>query len=287
MELRPLAAILALGLSPGLQSQPPQFKSQTLAVRVDVLATDGRKPAASLAAADFELRDNGVIQTIEVVETDGVPVSVVLALDTSASIDGKRQSELVSAANALLDDLHRADRAALLTFSHSVKVDVPMTTDLARIRTALDTLQPAGRTAIMDVVHTSLALTLGEAGRSLVVVCTDGNDISSWLQPGDVVESARRSNAVVYSVATADARSNTSLDAIVDTTGGRRLRVKHGTDLKDAFDQILREFRSRYVLSYTPAGVQPGGFHRLEVRTTRRALKVQARPGYVGIGQVP
>ena len=56
--------------------QQPSFRSNTLAVRVDALVTDGRKPAAGLAATDFELRDNGVAQTIELIDATDVPINV-------------------------------------------------------------------------------------------------------------------------------------------------------------------------------------------------------------------
>jgi hypothetical protein len=59
------------------------FSSRTVGVRVDVLVTNGRMPVGGLTAADFELRDNGVLQSIEIVDSSG-PINVVLALDVSA-----------------------------------------------------------------------------------------------------------------------------------------------------------------------------------------------------------
>jgi hypothetical protein len=52
----------------------------------------------------------------------------------------------------------------------------------------------------MDAAYVALTTTLAQAGRSLVVVCTDGADTSSWLEPQEVLESAKRSNAVLYAV---------------------------------------------------------------------------------------
>src|SRR5450830_1918035 len=57
------AALLLSGPIHALQKQ--SFSSGTLGVRVDVLVTDGRNPVAGLTAPDFELRDNGVLQTID------------------------------------------------------------------------------------------------------------------------------------------------------------------------------------------------------------------------------
>src|SRR5437868_3040209 len=71
----------------GSQAQSP-FKSGVDAVRVDVQVGDGGRPVAGLTADNFELRDSGVHQEIEALTLRDVPLSVLLALDTSASVNG-------------------------------------------------------------------------------------------------------------------------------------------------------------------------------------------------------
>ena len=250
-------------------------------MRVDVLVTDARKPVLGLTAADFELRDNGILQTVQVLDTAEVPLNVVLALDTSASTEGKRHADLVSASQALLDGLNPADRAALVTFNQAV-TPAALTSDVRALRTQLEQIKPSGRTAVMDGVYVALATTLAQAGRSLVVVYTDGSDVSSWLESGEVVESAKRSNAVVYAVTPAGSQRTASLDEVTRATGGAKLRVTSSSELRGGFERIMQEFRSRYILAFTPSGVQAGGLHRLDVRVKRRGVTVNARPGYVG-----
>lgn len=276
--------LLALALVASVTAdtgQQPSFRSGAVGVRVDALVTDGRKPVAGLSASDFELRDNGVLQSIQLVEADDIPLNVVLALDTSASTTGKRHADLMAASAALLDELREGDQAALTTFSHAVTPLLAPTTDLAAVREKLQAITTAGRTAVMDAVHVALTQTIAQPGRSLVVVCTDGSDVSSWLRPEDVVESARRSSAVVFGVATANGRHVAPLDAVAEATGGEVL-VESSDDLRDAFRRIVQDFRNRYILAYTPEGVEAGGFHRLDVRVKRRGLNVKARPGYIG-----
>ncbi len=281
---RTLAPLLALPLAVLLQSsQQPSFRSGTLGVRVDVLVTDGHKPVGGLGAPDFDVRDNGVPQSIELVDAVDVPLNVVLALDTSGSTAGARQADLVAASQVVLDGLRPIDRAALTTFSHAVVPRVALTTDLAAVRDALRRLTPSGRTSVMDGVYVALMTALAQPGRSLVVICTDGADISSWLRPDEVVESAKRSNAVIYAVTSADARRASSLEALARATGGDTMRVASNADLRGAFQRILQEFRSRYILAYTPAGVAQGGVHRLDVRVRRRGLTVKARQVYIGV----
>ena len=280
--LRPLAVACAL-LSLAQTAQRPTFSSRALGVRVDVLVTEGHKPVAGLTARDFELRDNGVLQSVEVVDAADVPLNAVLALDTSASIRGKRQQDLIAAGDALLAGLKPADRAALTTFSHAVAPRVPLTDDFAAIRAELRHIEPDGQTAVMDGAYAALTVTLAQTARSLVIVCTDGTDTSSWLEPNEVLDAAKRSNAVVYAVATSDAHRPRALTDLADATGGHLIQIKSSTELAAALQRILEEFRSRYILAYSPQGVAAGGFHTLDVRVKRRALTVKARPGYIGV----
>ena len=283
-RMRHPAALFALGLlawSAPVDTQT-RFSSRTLGVRVDVLVTEGRNPVAGLTAGDFELRDNGVVQRIESVDATDVPVNAVLALDTSASIAGKRRTDLVGAGEALLDGLKPVDRAALTTFSHAVAPRISLTPNLGAVREALQHMAPRGQTAVMDGLYVALTSTLDQSGRFLVVVCTDGTDTSSWLQPSEVLEVAKRTNAVIYAVTAADAKRSDALKQITDATGGQVMPVKSSDELRPTFQRILAEFRSRYVLAYTPNGVTPGGFHKIDVTVPRRHVTVKARPGYAG-----
>jgi len=50
--------------------------------------------------------------------------------------------------------------------------------------------------------------------------------------------------------------------------------------LRRTFSKIVNDFRSRYVLTYTPRNVSATGWHRIEVRLTNRKGDVTARRGY-------
>jgi VWFA-related protein len=259
------------------------FSSRTIGVRVDVLVLDGGRPVGGLTARDFELRDNGVLQRVEVVDAADVPINAVLALDSSASIRGRRLTDLIAAGDALLDGLKPVDRAGVITFNHAVSPPVRLMSDLRDARTALRAVDPRGRTAVMDGVYVALTSTIDQAGRFLVVVYTDGADTMSWLKPSEVLEASKRANAVVYAVTPAGGRRSDPLKDLTEATGGQMLEVTSSGDLRPAFQRILTEFRTRYVLAYSPEGVSPGGFHRLEITVPRRRATVKARAGYIGV----
>jgi hypothetical protein len=70
------------------------------------------------------------------------------------------------------------------------------------------------------------------------------------------------------------------LETLVEVTGGRVLAARDPDDLRDAFTRIVQEFRSRYVLTYTPKNVETTGWHPIEVKLKERKGTIKARRGY-------
>lgn len=262
-------------------AQQATFSSRVEVVRVDVLVSDRGVPVRGLGAADFEVGDNGVPQRVELISFEQLPLRVVLALDMSDSVVGERLTNLRSASLALLDALEAGDEAALITFNESVNLRAASTGEFTRVRAALERVEPAGATSTIDAGFA--ALTIGESGvgRGLVIFFSDGLDTSSWLQQDDVLDIAKRCDAVVYAVSTTRASDDRFLRALTEQTGGRRISVEKTKDIGAAFLEMLNEFRQRYVISYTPTGVAREGWHRLTVKVKNRNVTVRARPGYL------
>lgn len=257
------------------------FSSRIDAVRVDVLVTENGRPVQGLTPADFEVLDNGVRQRVDLASFEQIPLNVVLALDMSASLQGLRLGHLQTAGKRVLEGLKTGDRAALVAFSHVVAPTQALTEDLDRVRAALDQARGEGLTSLVDAAHAGMLLGESDAGRSLLIVFSDGVDTSSWLTADAVLETARRGDVVVYSVEVGERRASFPRD-LSEVTGGRLFAIESTRDLSSAFANILEEFRMRYLVSYSPQGVEPGGWHRLDVRVRNRGVTVKARPGYFG-----
>lgn len=273
-----LSAIVAV--SNVMAAQDPVFKVRTDGVRVDVLVTERGRAVEGLGAADFEVRDGGIVQTIDLVALGDVPVSVVLALDLSSSVRGPTLESLRHAGLALLDGLRPEDQAALLTFNTATTMRVPLTADTTPIRAALREAQGSADTSVVDATLAAMLVGDAEAGRTLIVVFSDGVDTASFTRSAAVLETARRVNGVVYGVATRN-DDNRFLRDLTTATGGRVIELRAGEDPAPAFLEILQEFRRRYVITFTPTGVAAGGWHPLQIRVNRANVRVQARPGYV------
>jgi VWFA-related protein len=276
----PLSVTCALVASvSAVVSAAQTFTSRIEAVRVDVLVTENGRPVSGLTPADFEVLDEGVSQQVTLASFEKIPLNVVLALDMSASLQGLRLGHLQAAGRTVLDGLKPGDRAALVTFSHVVAPAFGLTDDLEKVRAALDRSQGEGLTSLVDAAHAGMLIGESDAGRSLMIMFSDGIDTSSWLPADAVLESARRSDVVVYCVEVGTRRARFTRD-LSEVTGGRVFSVGSTSDLTSAFAQILEEFRLRYLISYSPQDVSPTGWHRLEVRVKRRGGSVKARPGY-------
>ena len=323
---RPLLTLGCLGGLAGFLSAAPQappqgvsFRSTTEVVLVDVLVTRGNKQVEGLTAADFDVRDAGVRQNVDLVSLESMPVDLLIALDVSASVSGPRLEQLKRAAHAAVAAIRPMDRARLLNFSNDIKLDADWTSDRGQANRAIDALTASGLTSLLDATFTALTLPDTPGHRPLLLLFTDGLDTSSWLSAADVLKTAEQARMTVYGVSaqgqgrivrTSSDGSKESLPldnawltnvpvtrlreqlmfdpigyrslflpVIVGDTGGELLRASD-TDLGATFLDVLSRFNHRYLLSYTPVGVPRTGWHPIEVRVRDATLKVTARRGY-------
>jgi VWFA-related protein len=272
-----VVALAVLWLTPAPAGQT--FTSRIEAVRVDVLVVQNGRPVEGLTAADFEVLDNGVRQTVDLASFEQIPLNVVLALDMSASLQGLRLGHLQAAGRTVLQGLKTGDRAAVVSFSHMVMAGRGLTEDLNSVRAALDQGGGSGLTSLIDASHAGMMIGESDVGRSLLMLFSDGVDTSSWLSAESVLETARRGDVVVYAVEIGEQRASFSRD-LTEVTGGRWMAIESTKDLSATFTRVLEEFRMRYLISYSPQRVEPGGWHRLDVRVKSRGVNVKARPGY-------
>jgi VWFA-related protein len=273
-----LAAVVAANAQQG-----GRFSARVDAVRVDVLVTEGGKPVQGLTASDFELRDNGVLQQLDVADPDTMPVNAILALDLSASVEGERLTHLRQASHALLGALAPGEQASLVAFNHQVTLESDLTANLAAVGTALDRAGTDGRTSLIDAVYASLIVGESDAGHSLVLAFSDGQDTASWLTAARVIDIGKPGVAVVYGVSVRNPDSvgdDKFMRDVTTATGGSVIEVESTRNLSTEFVRILNEFRHRYLLRYSARGVSRTGYHKLEVRVKGRNVKIKARPGY-------
>lgn len=289
------AALAALVAAPAAQSQST-FRSGTTVVSVHVSVKAGNVPVAGLAAADFTLKDNGVTQTIDAVAVEAVPIDVTLVVDTSGSAAGAI-ARLLADAQQISGRLRATDRFRLMTIDTYVHQLLPMQAPERQVWPAR--IPYNGASAVHDALVAGLLTPVDVDRRHLVVAMTDGVDTTSTLDADTVRRVAGRSDAVMHIVALDGQsapspippnwlpRRDADLDILQEAarrTGGELSPAGAlGANVVAAFDRVFEDFRSSYVLRYTPARVAARGWHELEVKTTRPGkLTLRARRGYFG-----
>lgn len=315
-RIRAAACAVSLALSAGKAAssvaspdQVARFRSGAEVVLVDIEVMRNGRPVTGLTADDFELTDSGVRQAVQAVSLADQPLSIVLALDVSASVQGEPLEDLKRAALKAADALRPDDESALLTFSQRVALRAGWAKERAVLSDAVSTLTGSGLTALYDAVFASMALRERAAGRAVLIVFSDGYDTASWLEGPAVIQAARRSDMVVYAVFAGmelAARPGQSglrsagdveflhrafqaepglfrfafLEELTSDTGGELIQVSSSRDLSPVFARIVEAFRTRYLVTYTPTGVPASGWHPIEVKLKRAAGDVRARKGY-------
>ncbi len=277
--------LLAMFILAGSLNASPQEHTFSVAaeeVRVEVLVTENGKPVADLTAADFEVLDNGILQEIQYATPQkGMPISATLVFDMSRSVAGRLLDRLKSAAYGFLADLKKEDYVALITFSNAVVLGSPLTNDIAQVKQALDQAQSFGNSSLIDATYAGLVLAESRSELPMLIIFSDGLDTFSWLTGEAVLETAKRSDVVVYAISTSRLPDESFLSNLVELTGGALFKVDSIENLSSVFLRILNEFRQRYLVTYIPRDVSESGWHKVEVRVRNRAVRVRTRPGYM------
>ena len=161
----------------GAQQQPTfRAGTPTVSVYTTVVDRNGRL-VPNLTRDDFEVFDNGKRQDLSVFASDRQPITLVMMLDRSESME--RNFTLVrNAAEQFVENLLPNDRVRVGSFSNRIQVDPETFTsdknDLIRI--LHDNLQDAGITPLWNATAVAMNALTNEEGRRVVLLFTDGND---------------------------------------------------------------------------------------------------------------
>lgn len=286
-----LAALIATG--PSFAQQAPTFSASVEVVYVDVFVIHDGQPVPGLEAAEFEVRDNGVRQAVTLASLEQVPHVAIMVFDASASVAGAKLEHLRAAGRAFLSGLREQDEAALVAFSHELRVLVPQGGGSSALRRAIDEMETGGLTALWDALYAGLKLPVSR-GRPMVVLFTDGRDNLSWLTAPQVLKVAPESEAIIHVVAIVPTEESAppgarsvgvesqhvrALREVAQVTGGRLWEVGSSAQLERTFLRILAEMQARYLLSFTRTGVAREGWHRLSVKVRNHGGAVRSRVG--------
>jgi Ca-activated chloride channel homolog len=301
--IRPAVCFLlaALGWCAPARAQDPVIKVNVRLVRMLVTVKDAAgQLIGSLNKGDFTVYDNGVKQDIAVFDRQTEqPLSVAMLVDTSASTGIELRYELDSVSRflkVLLGEGNPDDTVALYSFNWEVRLLSSYTKRFARVDGMLKQLKSEGGTSLYDAIFLASHELEFRKGRHVMVLVTDGGDTTSSVNYHQALEAAQLADTIMYPILvvpiTNDAGRNVggenALTTLAAGTGGHVFTPNLGAQLDRAFDDILRELRTQYLIGFYPKDVPPAKdrFHTLKVTVpntpANRGLRVSTRSGYYG-----
>jgi len=284
---------LTLTLAAALAAQGQKIKVTTESVPVYVTVTDPEKRLVpDLVQEDFEILDNGKLQTVNVFSNQPVPITTTVMIDTSGSMTTALDLVKDGAEQFLLRLLPH-DKAQVGEFSDKIKFHPGSFIDdrdrlVYLLKNDLDFGYP---TRLYDAVDESIERLEPMDGRKVVLVFTDGDDTASTkANLNKVMDRARAKDVMVYAVGLVNtyfdgqkqttSKPDRGLKKLAEDTGGGYFELKRTADLGETFTRVAQELHSQYVLGFSPETLD-GKVHKLEVRVKKGGMSARARKTYV------
>jgi Ca-activated chloride channel family protein len=277
--------------------QVPVFRGGVDLVNTSVTVTDKRgKLVTDLTADDFEIREDGRLQTIRYfsmgAETSGSAPELHLGvlLDVSGSMAddiGFTRTAAIRFLNTLLD----AVDITLVDFDTEVRVARYGQPDFARLVERIRQQKLGVYTAMYDAIGVYLDGADGQEGRKIMVLYTDGGDTRSTMRFSDVVDLLRASDVTVYAIGALEHQSGAARNAqrlilqrIADTTGGQAYFPTSITEVDKIYEQVAAEIRAQYAIGFVSTNeATDGAWRKVDIKVNRpdaKDLKIRSRKGY-------
>jgi VWFA-related protein len=298
-----LLSTLTLPLQAQSPTPTPPGRTPTFGVEIEVInltvsVTDSRSRfVTDLKNDDFAVFEDGIRQDLSIFRHEDIPISLVLVLDTSASMDEKL-SQAQQAAVRFVKTLRPQDNAQVMQFNDRTTVLQDFTPDHLKLEEAVKRTEASGPTALHNALYVALKeLTkqkkVGELRRRAIVLLSDGEDTASLVSDEQVLELARKTEIAIYAISLRPSRVPERnrqqfsqavhlLTALSRETGGQVFFPNSLSELDTVYDRIAEELRTQYSLGYVSSNLRRDGkWRRVVVRApTREGLVIRHKIGY-------
>jgi Ca-activated chloride channel homolog len=317
IPLAVVTSLCSLTAAPGARAvQDTVFRSgaRTVAVYVTVSDEAGRL-VPDLAREDFEVYDNGKLQTVTLFESGVQPITIVLMLDRSGSMISNFRL-VRSAAEQFVGQLLPADKARIGSFANRIQLDPRDFTSSRNVLIEIlrTELQEPGPTPLWNAVNVAITALQHQEGRRVILMFTDGIDRpmnSHSISLNQVMKNAEEHDVMVFTIGLQSRsyfprrggpgrapsvgaigtpgglgqpaefeKPDAGLPRIALATGGGYFELTSANNLSATFTRVADELHRQYSLGFSPQKFD-GKTHRLDVRLRRPGLKARARKTYV------
>jgi VWFA-related protein len=253
---------------------------------------------SGLDASNFQIHEDGQLQTVRLFRREDIPVTVGLVVDHSGSMAAK-QLEVIEGAQAFVQASNPQDKEFVVNFNSTVSFGLPksvaFTGDLNALRTALSSASASGRTALYDALAVSMKhFDKDDADKKVLLLISDGGDNASKTSFSQVLRIAQSSNVTIYAIGLFDEYSSDQnpmvLKKLAEETGGQAYFPNSFADMLAACQKIAADIRHQYTLGYSPPDTTRAGYRKIRVKVTapgRGELLVRTRAGYLSSPRTP
>ena len=281
------------------------FRSSIDLVHLSVTARDpAERIVHDLGLDEFEIFEDGVRQDVGHFGHHETPISVVLLLDKSGSMEGDKMMHAKDGVINFVKALKSDDEVLVVAFSDSVDALGTFGLSIRTIEQAVKQVDAATGTRLYDAVREG-AREIAAPGRKdkrALVILSDGEDTTSRTRLDDAIEAIRLAEVPVYAIAIEYdyARRRWGLGPqdspwrslgaglgleplrrLTNGTGGWTYPIQAAKRCKEVCLRIADELRNQYLLAYYPTNLERDGRWRtIEVRTTRPGVTLTTRTGY-------
>jgi Ca-activated chloride channel family protein len=300
-----LAAVAAAALATAASSwaqagRPPiTFGSEIEVVNLNVSVTNNvNQFVTGLTAKDFAIFEDGIRQDLSIFNHEDLPISLVLVIDGSASMEDKVK-DAQSAAKRFIGTLRPGDVAQVVQFSDRISVLQAFTSDREALEDAVMHTGASGPTALHNALYVSLKdLTNekrksgGQLRRRAVVLLSDGEDTSSLVTDDQVLDLAKKAEINIYPIMLRGHREDGNrpsfsqaeylLKTLARETGGQDFAPNSLSELDKIYDRIAEELRTLYSIGYVSSNPRRDGkWRRIVVRVPGQDdLLIRHKLGY-------
>ena len=251
-------------------------------VRVTVVSSAG-------AAITPQVEENGRPVTGLTARNLGRAKAVVLAVDDSQSMRGRPLADAVAAARSFVDAKPAADAIAVEEFGPTPVLLSGLSTATIDADAALRNLSPAPKpgTALYDAIEAAARQLDGSAlGARVLIVLTDGRDVSSSASLAEAIAAARSADIGIYAIGIEGVGFDPSaLRQLASATGGRYYGAASTNALAGAYSSIAARLGHTWHLSYVTAA-RPGDSLAVRIIVPGAGFDSRSLTVPVGVGDV-
>ena len=251
---------------------------------------DKNRLVTSLTKDAFTVFENNQLQKITSFRHEDVPVAMGIVIDNSGSMREKRDKVNKAALN-LVRSSNPQDQVFVVNFNDEYYLDQGFTSNIDKLREALEKVEARGGTALYDALVASSDYMKKNARlqKKVIFLVTDGEDNASRELLEEAVRRLQEENGpTVYTIGLLgdekSHRARRALETISTRTGGLCFLPKTLDEVDEISRTVAHDIRNQYTIGYKPTTPKSvGGYRTIKVEAKTKGmgkLSVRTRSGY-------